>query len=90
MRAPILQGYGGTKPSKQGLSYLSDAGATPEAFGAGIGRALGGLGDSLVEAGLQYDKRNEKTARFGALIGLRTYRAQTNGSARCQGLSCAG
>jgi GH24 family phage-related lysozyme (muramidase) len=77
MRAPILQGYGGTKPSKQGLSYLSDAGATPEAFGAGIGRALGGLGDSLVEAGLQYDKRNEKTARFGALIGLSEFQTQT-------------
>lgn len=77
MRAPILQGYGGTKPSKQGLSYLSDAGATPEAFGAGIGKALGGLGESLVEAGLKYEERNAKTDRFTALIGESEFKMQT-------------
>lgn len=77
MRAPILKGFGNTRPSKQGLSYLSDAGATPEAFGAGIGRALGGLGESITEAGLAYEKRNNKTERFGALIGLSEFQSGT-------------
>jgi hypothetical protein len=76
MRAPILQGYGGVNPSKQGLSYLSDEGATPEAFGAAIGRGLGQLGESLMEAGEQYEQRNAKTERFGALIGLSDFQLQ--------------
>lgn len=77
MRAPILQGYGQVQPSKRGLAYLENPAADAGAFGADIARGLGQLGDSLVEAGLQYQQRNDKTERFGALIGLSEFQTQT-------------
>lgn len=78
MRAPILSGYGQTRPSQEGLAYRTDSGVSPEAFGAGIARGLGDLGESLVEAGIAYDERQKKTARFGALMGLSEFQVQTN------------
>lgn len=69
MRAPVLT-FPQTRPSKQGLAYLENTAAGPDAFGADIAKGLGAVGDSLVDMATQTQKRNDKTERFGALIGF--------------------
>lgn len=73
MRAPILTGYGQTRPSNQGLGYLQ-ANAGPEAFGEDIARGAGALGESLVALGISYQERDKKSQRFGALMGESEFR----------------
>lgn len=65
---------GRTRPSSQPLAYLSSAGATPEAFGAGIGAGIGVLGRAF--EGLR--EREQRTDRFTALSQLSDFQTSIN------------
>lgn len=75
---------GNTQPSGQKLGFF-DGSASNEAFGAGVGRALQGLGSQVT--GLGFDigaasraaqERQDKSARFTALKDLADFTTQTN------------
>lgn len=59
-----------TRPSSQPLAYLSDAGATPEAFGAGIGRGLAAVGGAVESYQAKLQARDEQTDRFSSLTNF--------------------
>ena len=63
---------GSTRPSAMGMDYLSAAGATPDAFGAGIGRGLQSVAAMVGVLG----EREEAKNRFGALRELDNFQTQ--------------
>lgn len=69
---------GRTRPSAQGLAYLSDAGATPEAFGAGVGRGLQALSGGIGELAARTKQRTEQTDRFTSLINFSDFETRVN------------
>lgn len=67
-----------TTPSDQGLGYLSSAGASPSAFGAGIGEGLDSLGIDIKAAQEKAQKRTESIDRFKSLTDLSQFQTSMN------------
>lgn len=67
-----------TRPSDQPMAYLSAAGATPAAFGAGIGQGLESLGIDLQAAAQKAGQRTESIDRFKALTDFSRFQTATN------------
>lgn len=67
-----------TQPSAQPLGYLSSAGATPAAFGAGIGQGLESLGIDITAAQEKAGRRTESIDRFKALTDFSRFQTATN------------
>lgn len=63
---------GSTRPTSMGMDYLSSAGATPDAFGAGIGRGLQSIAAAVGVLGEREQARN----RFSALRELDNFQTQ--------------
>lgn len=65
---------GRTRPSAQPLGYLSAAGATPAAFGAGIGQGLQQFGGALAAEEAReralLEQREEQTTRYETLTNF--------------------
>lgn len=64
------------------LAYRSGQGGTPEAFGAGIGRSLAGLGNQLASSaahlGAMFAARDEKTDRFTSLTNFSDFESEVS------------
>lgn len=67
-----------TQPSAQPMGYLSSAGATPAAFGAGIGAGLESLGVDLQAAAEKAKQRSGSIDRFKALTDFSRFQTATN------------
>ena len=59
-------------PEAPGLPYLSSGAATPEAFGAGVGRAVEQLGGTVAEAGVRQKQIQSTTDANNNFIGYAT------------------
>lgn len=69
-----------TQPSPQGLGYISSAGATPAAFGAGIGQGLESLGIDIQAAQQKATQRTESIDRFKSLTDFSRFQTAMNDS----------
>ena len=54
-----------TSPSRTQRGFLN-VNAPAAAFGAGLGRALAGIGGTIAQAGAAFQQRQDRTERFGA------------------------
>ena len=73
---------GNTRPSSQGLSGFSVANVNADTFGAGVGRALIGLGAKIKtedeQRANELKQRQDKTDRFQALTNLSQFQTDFN------------
>lgn len=66
------------QPSHKTLGYLSDAGASPNAFGAQIGSALKELGSAFGSLAGELKDRDEKTKRYKLLNDVTQFQLDTS------------
>lgn len=69
MRVPTKKGPA-VRPSQEVSGFLTDRGATPEAFGAGVARATQEVASLLSSWGDELEREHEQSQRFTAMQGL--------------------
>lgn len=77
MRVPVTT-PGNVAPTNNGLRGPSGQGGTPEAFGAGVGRGVQNLGQTVTQLGDYFSQKNQETQRFDAMSRFSDYATGLN------------